>query len=540
MSSSGNNVSDLKAKINKSLNALEKKVDKVATPPPVSKPTGKPAKIIAVLLFGGFQHFEYIVILLHLKAYHDHREVEICYLEEEIQKIPNSLIKKMLSLCITDICHFVTEFISRTEFDNAYVQFTTEIFNMMMNQTSLKKLIIPFSRPPVYQLVTDLLQESCLRGLSVLECSSAIGPKFFDKLSQICHDLESLKIKLDEDFSNELVDFLASQNTLKYLELEYVRDIRQSFTQFPNTLTKLHINGVHLGIPFSQLLLISELSNLQELSLSLCNVEGVLKDFNILQYVAFPKLQSLIFGAECPDNDYLIKFLEINGKSLMKLKLCDNIDSSLNLVLGKFCPNLKSLYTFFPGGDVKSLKEIFNDCQQLERLNILLSGFVSQELEILKIVVDCSPANFKELSIDFGEVTGEDDEDGEEINFFENGFVSEFEQWANRDPCIPLSLTFIMTAEHFNFSYMNNKTVADYLKLDVIKSFDIYINVRHRLSPTLTNMLVVSIAVIAVVITVATIAIIFVAIDDFVDVRHIVNMVSSHHFFYIYFQWKFG
>ncbi|CAI2178209.1 3571_t:CDS:2 [Funneliformis geosporum] len=39
------NVSDLKAKINKSLNALEKKVDKVATSPPVSKPTGKPAKI---------------------------------------------------------------------------------------------------------------------------------------------------------------------------------------------------------------------------------------------------------------------------------------------------------------------------------------------------------------------------------------------------------------------------------------------------------------------------------------------------------------
>ncbi|CAI2172045.1 15540_t:CDS:2 [Funneliformis geosporum] len=69
MSSSGNNVSDLKAKINKSLNALEKKVDKVATPPPVSKPTGKPAKIIAVGNDFLFQKSPGIIVIIVLTSF---------------------------------------------------------------------------------------------------------------------------------------------------------------------------------------------------------------------------------------------------------------------------------------------------------------------------------------------------------------------------------------------------------------------------------------------------------------------------------------
>ncbi|CAG8736408.1 5702_t:CDS:1, partial [Funneliformis mosseae] len=47
MSSSGNSASVLKAQINASLNALQKKVDKIVAPPPVNKPTGKPAQIKA-------------------------------------------------------------------------------------------------------------------------------------------------------------------------------------------------------------------------------------------------------------------------------------------------------------------------------------------------------------------------------------------------------------------------------------------------------------------------------------------------------------
>ncbi|CAG8509467.1 5554_t:CDS:2 [Funneliformis caledonium] len=41
-----------------------------------------------------------------------------------------------------------------------------------------------------------------------------------------------------------------------------------------------------------------------------------LKDFNELQYDAFLELQILTFGYDCPNDEYLIRFLENNGKNL--------------------------------------------------------------------------------------------------------------------------------------------------------------------------------------------------------------------------------
>jgi hypothetical protein len=66
-------------------------------------------------------------------------------------------------------------------------------------------------------------------------------------------------------------------------------------------------------------------------------------DFEKLQYIIFPQLQVLTLKYACPRYEFLIKFLENNGKNLKVLYLgCYSDDNSLNLAIAKFCPKLKS------------------------------------------------------------------------------------------------------------------------------------------------------------------------------------------------------
>src|SRR5581483_7842122 len=91
--------------------------------------------------------------------------------------------------------------------------------------------------------------------------------------------------------------------------------------------------------------------------------------FKELQYVVFPKLQTLKIPYECPDPKYVMKFLEVNGKNLEEFYTDEN-NNALNLSIAIFCPNLKKLFIVFNNGEIDILRDIFNSCQYLERIKI--------------------------------------------------------------------------------------------------------------------------------------------------------------------------
>ncbi|CAI2174683.1 6216_t:CDS:1 [Funneliformis geosporum] len=308
--------------------------------------------------------------------------------------------------------------------------------------------------------------KKCLRDLSELECSSNVFPGFFNKLSHVCHGLRSLKIYFYDSISNELVKFVSVQKNLKNLHLQF-HFMEQSlpFTKFPNSLTRLHIDGGNFHMPWS---LISELSNLQELSFY--NKNSDLKDFENLQYAIFPQLEILKFECVCPEDEYLFKFLENNGKNLRKLFLCENIDGSVNSDIGTFCTNLKYLRTILPDGDVESLKVIFNGCKQLESIEILrcdCCDFFLDERKLLEIVVEFSPKFFYKLTVNLGihvypETT------------FKWELKSILKRWANREPCIPLFLKITLLSEKvIEFSNSNFRIISEYKRSGVIHDFKI-------------------------------------------------------------------
>ncbi|CAI2172112.1 17574_t:CDS:1 [Funneliformis geosporum] len=275
-----------------------------------------------------------------------------------------------------------------------------EIFLMLFNQTSLKSL--NFYPSPRYLHMIPLFEypgvDDCLSKLTELRCGSNLYSEFFYRLSQICQNLQSLKIIIEDCISNGLVDLFSAQKHLKCLDIEYhnlyIRD--QPFTKFPDTLIRLRIVGERHHIPYS---LISKLSNLQELSITSINEIGGYNNFNILQHITFPQLKILKFECECPYEEYLTKFLEINGKNLKELWICEDMNDSFNLIIVKFCPNLISLRTSFLDGKVESLKVILKSCELLERIHILNDDVILEELELLAIVKEFAPKNFRNLKV---------------------------------------------------------------------------------------------------------------------------------------------
>ncbi len=101
------------------------------------------------------------------------------------------------------------------------------------------------------------------------------------------------------------------------------------------------------------------------------------EDFKNLQYVTFSQLQILKFTNGCPNQDYLTRFLEINGKNLKEFHL-DTSNHSTNLAITKYYSNLKSLYTIFQYDEVETLKLIFNGYQKLQDIKVRYRDYSKQ------------------------------------------------------------------------------------------------------------------------------------------------------------------
>jgi hypothetical protein len=333
-----------------------------------------------------------------------------------------------------------------------------------MSQTSLRELnfcpslnIQPFTSLPG--------AIGCLENLSKLCCDSNIYPEFFYKLSQICNNLQSLKIEFGKIISNGLADLISVQKNLKHLEISQdsyckdLTDIITSLTKLSNSVTKLYIRSERY-LPLS---FIAKFIHLQEILFSF-HFEEDMEDFETLQNVTFPQLQILKFPYGGPyDEPALIEFLEYNGNNLKEFYIgCSSY--SLNLAISEFCPNLRKLFIGYKStDDSEELEEIFDSCQQLESINFRCgSERYLSEKDLLEVAANYSPINVHELKLcyDYEGIT----------KLLPEELESFFINWADRIPLIPL--TFIVFN---NNSYTlidvdeNMELFKKYIKLGVIK-----------------------------------------------------------------------
>ncbi|RIA90184.1 hypothetical protein C1645_823681 [Glomus cerebriforme] len=203
-----------------------------------------------------------------------------------------------------------------------------EVIKMFMNQiSSLKRLTYEYNKYYNNLHCTDFTSFSeagdCLIDLSELRCNSNLPSEFYYQLSQKCHNLLSFTLYIKTtNFDIELKKLISLQNNLKnlrlsaYYEVDWT-DIIPVLTKHFNTLTKLHINGEFEFIPLS---FVASFSNLQEIRFLF--IDGSeFEGFETLQYVTFPKLQILNIPCQCPEPEYMMKFLENNGKNLKDIKI---------------------------------------------------------------------------------------------------------------------------------------------------------------------------------------------------------------------------
>ncbi|CAB4387451.1 unnamed protein product [Rhizophagus irregularis] len=309
-------------------------------------------------------------------------------------------------LSISDIDRIVNEALINTlslnphssRLCDRYYLVTKEIVKMFMNQASLK--ILTYHDPYYYNPINwnFSFPFSGTRNLSEFHCNSNLSSDFFHQLSQICHNLQSISISFENDVSNKLKELISLQNNLKSLTLKVRSDtswenIIPSLTKHSNTLIKLSLysDDNNDNLPFS---FISLFTNLQEFifSFSILIPYANTKDFEKLQYVNFPKLQTLKIPYLCPNPEYLMKFLETNGKNLTNIYICEGIyyegkfntglnmnglkglkgllNKNLILSIANFCPNLKRLSVRINPGESYVLRIIFIKCQYLEFISI--------------------------------------------------------------------------------------------------------------------------------------------------------------------------
>ncbi|RIA85805.1 hypothetical protein C1645_879076 [Glomus cerebriforme] len=369
-------------------------------------------------------------------------------------------------LSVDDVYYNIRRLLKETSISsehNIYVV-SQEIFKLLMSQiTSLKKLtIFDLSLRQNTTFTSYPGAKNCLRDLSELHCRSNVYHEFFDRLSQICHNIQILYISFKKAISNGLMDLISAQQNLKCLIMEqffeYI-NLGGLITKIPNTLTKLDIFGGDHYIPLS---FISKLSNLQELVLSFYHSDA-LEDFKILQYINFPQLKSLKFRYKCPSYDFLIKFLEINGRNLKELYISESNDS-LNSIIIEFCPNLRKLYTEFTIYELETLKMLFNNCKYLESIKIYCKGCFSEK-DLFEIIAKYSPKTFHELELNYS-YNSKSELLPEELESF-------FMSWANRIPHKPLSLIIVDDECSFEKNEENMKIIEKYIKLGVVRNLNI-------------------------------------------------------------------
>lgn len=213
---------------------------------------------------------------------------------------------------------------------------------MFMNQiTSLKKLtyyLITFVNTP-----NDLCfpeTKNYLKELSELRCSSIIHSEFFYQLAQISHNLRSLTIEFVSDVSDELKRLILLQNNLINLNLlayegNNWKNIIPALAKHSNTLKKIHLYSNNNDLPLS---FISLFSNLQDIRFSFFGGTfgtHYFEDFNNLKNVIFTELKTLKFCFNCPKPEYIIRFLENNGKNLREIYVGQNNEFVYTKILSK-------------------------------------------------------------------------------------------------------------------------------------------------------------------------------------------------------------
>ncbi|RIA87510.1 hypothetical protein C1645_740070 [Glomus cerebriforme] len=307
----------------------------------------------------------------------------------------------------------------------------------------------------------------CLTGLSELHCILDLPSEFFYHLSKISHNLHSLNITIRNGVSkipNELKELISLQNNLKNIKLSsYIKgdwtDIIPTLTKHSNTLTKLHLDSEYNhDLPVSW---ISLFSNLKEIKFSYVTMNHGLQfgDFEKLQNVTFPKLQYLSIPFYCTNPEYIIKFLENNGKNLQEFYL-EEVDRTLNSSIAKFCPDLKKLSIAFKNSEMDTLRIIFNNCQYLESIKVWCGVYWLKEKEVLETITKHSPKNFCKLKIchySDSELLPED---------LESFFIS----WKNRPSFTLINSKFGYIGLEKNEE--NMEIIKKYKNLGIIKRFE--------------------------------------------------------------------
>jgi hypothetical protein len=330
---------------------------------------------------------------------------------------------------------------------------TNEVIKMFVDQIySLKRLNyyydIVFSFTFTYFPVAKYLSE--------LRCSSNLPSEFFYQLSQISQNLQSISIEFYDYVTEELKELISLQNNLKKIALsvydEKWTDIIPVLTKHSQTITKLQLySHDNNDLPIS---FVSSFTNLQEFIISL--FDGT--DCEKLQYVEFSKLQNLKILSQCPKSEYTMKFLEINGKNLLKFYTGEN-NRKLNLSIANLCPNLQSLFIVFNNGEIDILKNIFMSCQYLESIKIWCGVKYLNEKEVLETVANHAPKYFYKLKICN---MSNSDLSSNDLEIF-------FKTWKNRKSKKLLIIMFKIKYRNSLIDNVKMKIIEKYENLGVIK-----------------------------------------------------------------------
>jgi hypothetical protein len=396
--------------------------------------------------------------------------------ENEIISSPTFTLKSPLFnyaafckvLAIYNIVEIVDNVLYLEQFGKRLV--LNEIFKMFTNNiSSLKKLTYCYNNK--YQIKFSFTNFPGLKELSELRCGSNISPDFFHQLSQISHNLQTIFIDFndedDEDDLNELKELISIQNNLKNLAMTAFdaswENIIPALKSQSNTITKLHLYSNDICMPLS---FVSSFTNLQEVIFSFPSDDDIddefIKDFDKLENSNFPRLQVLKIPFQCPKSEYLIKFLENNGKTLKKLFICE-LESVAIPSIANFCINLQNLFVIFNHNELHLLQIIFIKCQYLESIKIWCGEGYLTEKEVLEVVANHAPNSFRELKIynvdlNLEFVSSKD---------LESFFIS----WEKRVPKKLLSLIIIKREEDCNLllNEESMKIVEKYVNLGVIQ-----------------------------------------------------------------------
>ena len=108
--------------------------------------------------------------------------------------------------------------ISKQNLNNNTCIVEQEIFKLFMNQIPSLKSLSLWKFPWINILTNYPKAKYCLKNLSELHCNSNVHSDLFYQLSQICHNLLSFFIELDDDITSDgLIEFISVQKKLRYL-----------------------------------------------------------------------------------------------------------------------------------------------------------------------------------------------------------------------------------------------------------------------------------------------------------------------------------